>query len=104
MRKVLQDRFPLAFLPFGAPKAPLKVGIVEDIANSTDLHRYTVRLAVRDYARGRTYHQAAAVAGAVRIDLSGQPVGEVTALEAAFHARHLERITAQRAAKKAGTG
>lgn len=102
MRVVLLKRFPEAFKPFGEPKTPFKVGIFEDVqAAAPELDPALVHDAIRDYASGRTYHQAAQEPGAVRIDLEGLPAGEVSPEQAGFHARHFERISARNAKRKA---
>lgn len=101
-RAVLLKRFPLAFKPFGDLKAPFKIGIRDDVAAAApELPPYLIDAAIRDYASGRTYHQVAAVAGTPRIDLAGQPVGEVTADQAGFHARHFARISANKERRRA---
>lgn len=103
MRRELLKRFPNAFKPFAELKAPFKVGIVEDIqAAAADLEPHLIRLAVRDYASGRTYHQAAMVPGAARLDMNGVPAGEVTPDQAQYHARRFTRISARNAKRGPG--
>jgi ProP effector len=102
MRRILLERFPACFKPFLEVKAPLKIGIRQDlVAAAPDLDPYAIRLAVRDYCYGRTYHQAAMVAGAQRIGVHGEPAGEVKPEHAANHAFHFQRISANKAREAA---
>jgi sRNA-binding protein len=60
---------------------PLKIGIRQDLlATGHDLK--TLRCVIGAYCRRRAYLKAM-VAGAIRIDLQGQPAGEVTESDAA---------------------
>lgn len=102
MRTVLLRRFPHVFRPFNELKTPFKIGIVEDIkAAAPELELHVIRWAVRDYVMGRTYHQVAMVPGTMRLDLNGEPAGEVTKSQAGFHARHFHRITQRNAMRNA---
>ncbi len=80
----LQKRFPLAFPKNPAPKAPLKVGIFEDLlqhAASLALDEAMLREAVRTWCRGTRYWTCM-VEGATRLDLAGEPAGQVTQADA----------------------
>jgi ProP effector len=75
---VLCERFPLAFMPSGAPKIPLKIGIREDIiAACPDLPPDQIAIAMRDYCSGPRY-LFSQVTDAVRVGLDGVVVGSVT--------------------------
>lgn len=106
-RRILAERFPKAFMPTGAVKIPLKVGVKEDIlAASPDLTRGQVTKALRDYCRGEKYLRAMVV-GARRIGLDGADAGFVSSDEARgaamLRARLDERVAAaqERRAKAA---
>lgn len=80
----LQKRFPLAFPKNPAPKVPLKVGIFEDLmthAEQLGLTEAELRDAIRTWCRGGRYW-ACLTEGAPRVDLAGEPAGEVTAADA----------------------
>jgi ProP effector len=80
----LQKRFPLAFPKNPAPKVPLKVGIFEDLlqhAASLALDEAMLREAVRTWCRGTRYWTCM-VEGATRLDLAGEPAGQVTLADA----------------------
>lgn len=93
MRMVLLDRFPACFKPFGVLKSPFKVGIAEDIFRTApELDRKVVRWAVQNYTDGSTYQRAAAVIGTPRLDLQGQPAGEISESQASYHTRKFIKI------------
>lgn len=57
---------------------PLKIGIHADLlARHPDLDPATLRRALKRYCERRAYQLALAREGAVRVDLDGQPAGEV---------------------------
>lgn len=98
-RAILVARFPLAFMPKGVPKNPLKIGIYEDIiALCPDLTPRRIKEALTDYTSGRTYQTNVQV-GRPRIDLNGICTGYVTEDEAihalsrlhTLHQKHRER-------------
>ncbi len=98
-RNALQQRFPLALRDFSQPKAPLAVGILADLYRAApDLPRKHIRMAVRDYCGGISYHSQM-IAGVPRIDLNGKVRGKVTAEQAVYHAIATERLTAYHARK-----
>jgi ProP effector len=82
----LQKRYPAAFPRNPAPKVPLKLGILDDIllhADQLALTEAEIRDALGTWCRGSRYW-AALTEGAVRVDLSGAAVGQVTARDSAF--------------------
>jgi sRNA-binding protein len=92
VRRILTERFPLAFMPKGASKPPLKVGTYGDVrVAAPDLTSKDVRLALNDYTGGATYLRNVIV-GAVRIDLNGESAGTVTEDQAAHAAGRLKRF------------
>ncbi|MGN5479765.1 ProQ/FinO family protein [Cupriavidus basilensis] len=94
----LQQRFPLAFPKNPAPKVPLKVGIFEELlqhAAALALDEAMLREAVRTCAAARCY-RTCMVEGVQRVDLAGQPAGEVTLADA-------KRAQQQRAQQHART-
>jgi hypothetical protein len=94
MRGWLQRTFPKCFQPFGAPKLPLKIGIFHDVkALYTTTLRHDLAAALKDYTSGVTYLRAM-TAGAVRIDLDGNPAGEVTEEAAKIAGRQLAKLGA----------
>jgi ProP effector len=94
MRKVLAERFPKAFMPFGQSKIPLQKGICEKLlAQLPGLPRADILNALHGYTHDASYFSAL-VEGATRIDLNGEPVGVVTkshALDAALKLRALNQ-------------
>lgn len=77
-RRVLAERFPKCFMPKGKWKRPLAVGIHLHVFEAApDLSRTQVRKAIGDYIMGPMY-QRNLKAGVFRIDLNGEPLGEVT--------------------------
>lgn len=99
VRARLATTFPLCFVAKRNPnKRPLKVGIqAEIIAALPDLIHSDLRAALFDYCHGPTYQRALA-SGGIRIDLGGQPAGEVTP-EQAERARQLMAMYAERGFK-----
>lgn len=84
----LQKHFPLAFPVNPAPKAPLKEGILKDAEQHLDLLGISseqLKLGIANWCRGSRYW-ASMTENALRIDLSGQVVGVVTAAQA-LHAK-----------------
>ncbi|MCB5188927.1 ProQ/FinO family protein [Methylobacillus caricis] len=87
----LQKHFPKTFPKNPAPKLPLKIGIYQDlIAKSKEigLDEATITEAIKTWCRGTRYW-ASIVENAPRIDLEGNPAGQVTARDASL-ARSLE--------------
>ena len=74
----LFERFPLAFMPTGEPKKPLKIGIFDDLlAACPDIEPARIKIAMEDYCHGPRY-LIEQVEGAVRVGLDGQATGAVT--------------------------
>lgn len=81
----LQKQFPLAFPKKPSPKVPLKIGIHKDLleqAEKLGIDKNDIRAAVKKWCRGNRYSECM-IAGAARIDLGGNEVGQVTKEEAA---------------------
>jgi ProP effector len=91
----LTDLFPQAFAAEKwQPHRPLKIGIHLDLAASDIMTPSEAQTALRSYARRRMYLVAVA-AGGTRIDLNGNPAGEVTPAEAAWARERLAHMDAQ---------
>ena len=99
---LLTEAFPQTFvLEKYRPHRPLKVGIAADIpARCPAVERRVLSAALSAYAR-RVMYLRALVAGAARVDLDGNPAGEVTARDAEYAAAKLAEILASREAKRA---
>jgi ProP effector len=99
---MLIERFPQCFVLARDRKRPLKTGIHRDlIAALPEVPPKRLTAALGWYAGSWAYLKNM-TAGAVRIDLNGQPVGEVTSEEAAAAAeRRASEKAAYFAAKKA---
>ena len=83
------------------PHWPLKVGIAADIrARCPAVERRVLSVVLSAYAQRVMYLQSV-VAGAARVDLDGNPAGEVTARDAEYAAAKLAGILASRQAKRA---
>ena len=98
----LATRYPRAFvLEKYRPHRPLKVGVAADIlARCPVLTRRELGPALGVYAKRVMYLQSL-VAGAIRIDLDGNPAGEVSAADAEHAAATLAEILAAREARRA---
>ena len=98
----LVEAFPQTFvLEKYRPHRPLKVGISADIRTRLpELSRYKLSTALTAYPR-RVMYLEGMVAGAARVDLDGNPAGEVTAKQAAHAAVRLAEIVAARIAGRA---
>ena len=96
----LAEWFPQTFvLEKHLPHRPLKVGIAADIlARCPVLTRRELGPVLGVYAKRVMYLQSL-VAGAIRIDLDGNPAGEVSAADAEYGAATLAEILASREAK-----
>jgi ProQ/FINO family len=89
-------QFPNTFATEPSQVRPLKLGIVRDIfARSVFSHR-RITAALRSYCNSMHYLKAS-TEGGLRVDLAGEPAGNVTAKEAEFAQRRL-------IAKKAAAG
>ena len=97
----LAEQFPQTFvLEKHLPHRPLKVGIAADIrAALPDLDRRALGVALKVYTHRIVYLQAVVV-GADRVDLDGNPAGQVTTSEAGHAIAVLVGILAQRQAQR----
>ena len=95
----LAKKFPQTFvLEKHRPHQPLKVGIAAEIPmRCPALERSVLGAALSAYARRVMYLQSL-IAGAARLDLDGNPAGEVTARDAEYAAAKLAKILASREA------
>ena len=98
----LAEWFPQTFvLEKYLPHRPLKIGICPDIlARCPVLTRRELGTVLGVYASRVMYLQSL-VAGAIRIDLDGNPAGEVSAADAGHAAARLAEIMASREARRA---
>ena len=98
----LAEAFPQTFvLEKYRPHWPLKVGIAADIpARCPAVERRVLSAALSAYAR-RVMYLRGLVAGAARVDLDGNPAGDVTARDAEYAAAKLAETLASREAKRA---
>ncbi len=98
----LAERFPQTFELEGyRPHRPLKVGIAADlVTRCPELDRRVLSAALGAYAR-RVMYLRGLVAGAARVDLDGNPVGEVSSRDAEDAAAKLAEILAAREARRA---
>lgn len=95
--RVLQKNFPLAFPVNPAPKVPLKEGIFKDAEQHLELlgiTREQLQLGIATWCRGARYW-ASMVENAPRLDLAGQAVGTVTAVQALHAKRQASRQRSQ---------
>lgn len=82
--------------------SPLKIGIHLDLlARHPDLDPATLRRALKRYCGRPRYQLALASEGAVRLDLDGQPAGEVTAEQQKVAQRKVAPKKPRQAAKSA---
>jgi ProP effector len=98
----LAERFPQTFVREGhQPHRPLKVGIAADlVARCVELERRKLTAALSAYTQ-RIVYRKAMVAGAARVDLDGNPAGEVSAADAEHAAAKLAETLASREAEQA---
>lgn len=100
----LQKQFPLAFPKKPAAKLPLKLGIHKDLYEQAETLKLTnaeIKEAVKTWCQGSRYW-ACMTEGAPRLNLNGEPAGEVTAADAQ-HAKQLanrRRSNAMRSRKQ----
>ena len=94
----LAAAFPAAFTLDPTLVRPVKLGIKDDVFAQSDVSHRRISAALRCYCNSVHYLRAT-TEGAVRIDLTGEPAGTVTATEA----RHAtERLALGKAATKSG--
>ena len=105
VRAAVVHEFPNCFVPKGAPKRPLKIGIVKDLLAAgreafPDLSVRLIKAFLTDYCGGPNYHKAM-VKGAVRVDLNGSFAGIVDDSAARFARDRIASINGELAARKA---
>lgn len=105
VRAAVVHQFPNCFVPKGAPKRPLKIGIGKDLlaAGRNAFPGLSVRLIkafLADYCGGANYHKAM-TKGAIRVDLNGSFAGMVDDSAAAFAMSRFASIKGEAAAQKA---
>jgi sRNA-binding protein len=83
------------------PHRPLKIGIGRDLKACCSLDRRQRQATLQFYVTRLNYLKAC-IAGAVRVDLDGNPAGLVTEAEAKFAAARHAEILAMLRAKKTG--
>ena len=95
--------YPATFSP--DTPAPLKIGTFHDlIARHPDLDPATLRRALKRYCERRAYQLALAREGAVRLDLDGNPAGEVAEDQRRFAKAKLAAWKRAKPAKSAAQG
>ena len=92
--------FPAAFTLDPTLVRPVKLGIKDDLYARSAISRRRISAALRSYCNSVHYLRAS-TEGAVRRDLTGEPAGAVTAIEAR-HATECLAALAKVAAKRAG--
>jgi sRNA-binding protein len=92
--------FPVAFTLDPTLVRPVKLGIRNDIYAQSAISRRHIKAALRSYCNSVPYLRTS-TEGAMRIDLTGEPAGTVTATEAR-HATERLAVLAKVAAKRAG--
>jgi ProP effector len=98
----LAELCPKAIFVYEGRRMPLKIGIYGDLAARVtgSITPDELKLALRSYTRNTGYLQAMA-RGGPRIDLEGNPVGEVTNEQMASAAKAVAAHWARQAARKA---
>ena len=97
--------FPAAFTLDPTLVRPLKLGIKDDIYAQSAISRRHIKAALRSYCNS-VHYLGASTEGAMRIDLTGEPAGTVTATEARHATERLAalaKVAAKRASKVAST-
>ena len=102
---LLAETWPAAFFEYERRRVPIKVGIRDDILAALDgaITPEELGAALRRYTGNRHYLRALAfpAAGAARVDLDGNPCGEITKEQAARAAGLLAFYAAKRRARMA---
>lgn len=98
MRDALAARFPRCFVPKGADKLPLKIGIHLDLMDLTGFSATRIKTFLRSYCYGPRY-QRALLAHGFRVDLDGNVAGEIDAGAKGQAQAALERIDRAAAAQ-----
>lgn len=88
----LAEKFPLCFFAEGTVK-PLKIGLFQDLVDALvgdeKLSKTQLRHVLRAYTSNWRYLHACSEVGAVRVDLAGNPAGEIDAQQAEHAAQTL---------------
>lgn len=96
-REMLVASFPNCFMPKGADKLPLKIGINKDIIQAIpEIGFKNLTEALIDYTGGPSY-LAAMRSGASRYDLDGKPCGIVREVDAEHAAERMKGVARWRA-------
>jgi ProP effector len=78
LRRIIVAAFPLAFVPSGQPKHPLSTKITEQLIKARpDIDAEHIRAFARIYVSSKRYRENM-IAGAQRVDLSGNQAGRVS--------------------------
>ena len=94
-RKILHKAFPNAIAAQGKSKRPLAIGIHRQFFHFfPEMSRSSIRNALADYTGGPTYLRNV-VAGAIRVDILGEPNGIVSVDDEAFARAKLARQDAK---------
>ena len=103
--ELLAATWPRCFSIAFASRKPLKVGIGKEIAAATEgaLTPEELDAAMRLYTGAKGYLRTLQE-GAQRVDLDGAPAGPVSATEAAFARKRIERIEARDSARTRASG
>jgi ProP effector len=96
----LAELFPRTFFVYEGKRRPLKIGISNEIITTGAMEPSELHLALRLYCTSFGYRSGMR-AGANRIDLNGEPAGEVTAADAATAEELQQRRKQFRARKEA---
>jgi ProP effector len=99
----LAAAFPATFKLDPTLVRPVKLGIKDEVVAHSDVSRRRISAALRSYCNSVHYLRAS-TEGAMRIDLTGEPAGTVTATEARHATERLAALgkAATRASKVAG--
>jgi ProP effector len=100
----LAAAFPAAFTLDPTLVRPVKLGIKDGLYAQSAISHRRITATLRSYCNGVHYLRAS-TEGAVRIDLTGEPAGTVTATEARHATERvssLAKVAAKRASKVAG--
>jgi ProP effector len=92
--------FPAAFTHDPVRVQPLKLGIKDDLYARSDISHRRITAALRSYCNSVNY-LAVLKQGTVRVDLAGQPTGNVTEAQAK-HAAEVLKALAKTAPKQGG--
>lgn len=92
--RLLQKQFPVAFPKKPASKVPLKIGIHQDLLAHADqlaIDQNILRAAIKTWCTGLRYWDCL-IEDAIRVDLNGNPAGQVSKVEADMAVRMKARL------------